>query len=255
MLTKPQKLIFLNLIKDDKEVLLGKLSPTMDKEAKNRAWQEVYDEMVSHGVTAESFHYLRDVAWPNLKRSSTTKIQQSKATGAAGVKLTPFDLLVEEIIGKDSAYFNSTQVADPKIVFKTPTNNGDSNSSSRTTGNVEEIIASLGTDDNANMMPGPSGSRGQVRIIHTENSVPIFVQDKENIPEDKTKKKTNKKIDKKTDKKRKSEDSVEGDLFTQRVRKLKLENYKLKLDILQARGFNIAGVEPKDEEVAKFLEL
>ncbi len=59
--TTGQKLEFVQLLRDNKEVLFGEFSPSVTKESKNRKWEEIADQMRAHGAVFKDIRNLRKV--------------------------------------------------------------------------------------------------------------------------------------------------------------------------------------------------
>ena len=60
-LTPEQKLKLANLVRDNKEVLFGKYSPIITKVAKNKAWENIYQDMIAVGAAIKNASHLRKV--------------------------------------------------------------------------------------------------------------------------------------------------------------------------------------------------
>ena len=61
-LTVDQKLKLATLVKDNKDVLFGKYSPTITKVGKHKAWEEIYGEMIAVGAPIKDVSHLRKVS-------------------------------------------------------------------------------------------------------------------------------------------------------------------------------------------------
>ncbi len=59
--TTGQKLEFVQLLRDNKEVLFGEFSPSITKETKSRKWEEVANHMRAHGAVFKDIRNLRKV--------------------------------------------------------------------------------------------------------------------------------------------------------------------------------------------------
>lgn len=63
-LSKDQKLKLACLVCDSKEVLFGKFSPTVTKAARNKKWDEIFQQMVAVGAPVKDAKHLRKVLCP-----------------------------------------------------------------------------------------------------------------------------------------------------------------------------------------------
>lgn len=92
-----EKLLFLQEIKARKSVLFGKFSDIITRDSKLKEWAAIKQVLVTHNVqiaTEKDLSYLRDVAWPNLKRYTIEKVDKKKKTGSDGgyeMKLSQID--------------------------------------------------------------------------------------------------------------------------------------------------------------------
>lgn len=76
MLSKrDKKIMILNIIKEKKELLFGKTSNILTKKDKVNEWQNIYFKCLALGLAKEGkdYTYVRDVFWPNVKRTSLVK--------------------------------------------------------------------------------------------------------------------------------------------------------------------------------------
>ncbi|XP_063235645.1 uncharacterized protein LOC134538339 [Bacillus rossius redtenbacheri] len=111
------KILILQEIRDKKETLFGPFSCTLTKEMKTSCWKEIHTQCGSLGLVAadKEWTYTRDVLWQNLKKSTMKKVDNRKKTGAAGgpdCKYAEVDILVLDIIGKDSPVIQSLGVTE-----------------------------------------------------------------------------------------------------------------------------------------------
>ncbi len=102
MLTKAQKLQLAELILYKKELLFSKYSPSVTKELKNGAWDNILTQLRSGGAIIKDVSYLRDKEWSNLKNGVLKRYRASLKSGAQGDSLSPLDNLVMDILGRDS---------------------------------------------------------------------------------------------------------------------------------------------------------
>jgi hypothetical protein len=99
-LSKEQYLALVLSIRERKDVITGTLSPKLTNRMKTTAWEEVFSEMAAIGCGIKTVTYLRDTVWNNVKRAVKGRVLESRKTGAAGSKLSEFDQVVLDIIGK-----------------------------------------------------------------------------------------------------------------------------------------------------------
>lgn len=82
-----EKIVFVQLINDSKDVLFGKYddSKNITKETKKKHWFEISEELDSIGIQLipkdKDFTYLRDVVWRNLLSTTKKKVDAKKKTG------------------------------------------------------------------------------------------------------------------------------------------------------------------------------
>ncbi len=62
VLTLEQKIKLAGLVRDNKEILFGKYSPTVTKNAKNKIWEQIFQEMVVAGAPIKDANHLRKVS-------------------------------------------------------------------------------------------------------------------------------------------------------------------------------------------------
>jgi hypothetical protein len=104
-LTNELKIRFANLVKENKDILFGRVTPTLRNIDKYTKWKAIYDELVSHGAVIKDPAYLRDRMWDNLKRGATEKKKKFNRTGGAGgVRYTEYERVTLEILDPESAY-------------------------------------------------------------------------------------------------------------------------------------------------------
>lgn len=102
------KLLFLHALKARKEILFGKFSNEVSRERKVNAWKEIVNVLTAHDVPMareKPFSYFRDTVWPNMRRYTVDKKDRRETSGADGgkpAKWTSVDMLVLDIIGRDS---------------------------------------------------------------------------------------------------------------------------------------------------------
>lgn len=99
------KIKLLEFIRAERTLLFGAFSSSITKKQKNDVWEKITIKAISLGLAAanRSAAYIRDTYWQNLRKRTIKKIDNSRATGAAGGAEAVFDdidKLVIDIIGK-----------------------------------------------------------------------------------------------------------------------------------------------------------
>lgn len=74
------KLCVLDTIRENKDVLFGQFSATLTKEMRNKAWTNIGEYAKSIGALASDKEplYIRDVWWPNVRKTSMVCINYPK---------------------------------------------------------------------------------------------------------------------------------------------------------------------------------
>ncbi|KAL1493553.1 hypothetical protein ABEB36_009257 [Hypothenemus hampei] len=108
---------FLRKIFENKAILFGKFSDTLTRSEKRNKWEEIRNYAVATGLVTndKDYVYVRNITWGNLRKKTLTKTDNSKQTGAGGGKefiRTEIDVLVLDILGKDSPIIKGLGVAD-----------------------------------------------------------------------------------------------------------------------------------------------
>ncbi|XP_073958271.1 uncharacterized protein [Choristoneura fumiferana] len=96
------KLTILNLIYDNKEILFGKFSNTLNHEIKVQKWKEITDQLTEINIFEKDWKYLRDTTWQNWRKRSLEKRNNSLKTGRK-CKYDAADEIVYKIMEKNSA--------------------------------------------------------------------------------------------------------------------------------------------------------
>lgn len=100
------KIRVLEMIRNQRETLFGAFSPQLTKVDKNEAWDNIAEEAAKLGLIPtenKSPTYIRDTFWQNVRKRTLKKIDDYRATGAAGgsdAKLDEIDHIVLDIIGE-----------------------------------------------------------------------------------------------------------------------------------------------------------
>ncbi|XP_065682777.1 uncharacterized protein LOC136095883 [Hydra vulgaris] len=119
MLSKELKMLLAMKIRDNKEVLLGKLSPCVTMRHRNGIWEEILSSLNCLGAKIEDINQLRSREWDYLRRATIQKFAKSLKTGAAGRQLTELDNVVLDIVDRKSINVSGIDVPDFNISFCT----------------------------------------------------------------------------------------------------------------------------------------
>jgi hypothetical protein len=117
MLTKTQKLHLAQLVRDNKVLLFAPFSSTVTKNAKTRCWEKIQKTLQETGCDIMDVKTLRDVEWPNMRRFTQKKCQDSLRTGASGDTLSELDEVILDVIGRDSPNLKPVNVRDSDVIF------------------------------------------------------------------------------------------------------------------------------------------
>lgn len=121
------KLILLEMIKENKDTLFGSFNRNITRESKNSTWKIIYDKCRARGINVgKDYVYLRDTIWQNLRRSTVTKVDKRNQTGGEGgrsLELTDIDNAVLDTIGKDNPVISGLDVTETGDVPETSTPN------------------------------------------------------------------------------------------------------------------------------------
>ena len=103
-----EKLLFLNLVKEKKDIIFGKFSDEITRETKLQAWKDIVEQLKVYVKLAadKEVSYFRDTVWPNLKRYTMEKRDKRKKTGESGgsaIRWSETDSAVLNIICADTA--------------------------------------------------------------------------------------------------------------------------------------------------------
>ena len=98
MLSKQQKLLLAQLVKEHKLIVLAPFSSTVTKKVKQEAWEKIRRQLNGVGANIDSAITLRDVLWANIRRATLKKVSESKKTGTGGSEeLTELDETVLDV--------------------------------------------------------------------------------------------------------------------------------------------------------------
>ena len=98
MLSKQQKLLLAQLVKEHKLIVLAPFSSTVTKKVKQEAWEKIRRQLNGVGANIDSAKTLRDVLWANIRRATLKKVSESKKTGTGGSgELTELDETILDV--------------------------------------------------------------------------------------------------------------------------------------------------------------
>ena len=119
LLSKSQKLLLAQLVRENKTIVLAPFWSTVTKKAKQQAWGNILIQINGVGANVDSIKTLRDVIWANICRSTIKKVSESKKTGAGGSgQLSELDETVLDILGRESGNLEPVKVENSEIVFE-----------------------------------------------------------------------------------------------------------------------------------------
>jgi hypothetical protein len=203
MLSKSQKLLLAQLVRENKTLLFGPFSPTVTNKAKQSCWEMIRRALQETGCEPTDVKTLGDTEWRNLKRSVQNKYQDSMRTGAAGTTFSELDEVVLAVIGRDSPNLKPVDVKDSEVIFQ---------------GASESDLGSV-------MVPiSDSPVPPDVRVIFGDGSSAGELGD--NVMQLKRKTETQKK---------RGHSGIDEELVELRKERTRLEIVKLKLEIAQLR--------------------
>nr|CAI5842206.1 unnamed protein product [Callosobruchus analis] len=119
---KGTKFIGFTTILSKKTELFEQFGPTITKDTRRKAWSEVRDYAVSIGLLTSNRDttYVRDTTWQNLRGRTMAKLdKQTGGPGGPDKKLDETDLLIIEILGKDSPVIKGFGVPDSMGIERT----------------------------------------------------------------------------------------------------------------------------------------
>jgi len=115
MLSYDQKMLLANFVKENKDLMIGRLSSTVTNAKRNQCWQEVTNLLLANGAVTDAFK-VRHNEWGNMSRLIQEKYRKSRQTGRKGISLTTLDNLVLDIVGRETA--NITAIGTPDMCVK-----------------------------------------------------------------------------------------------------------------------------------------
>lgn len=119
MLTKEQKIVFLELLLARKSQVFGKFGPSVSYDSKRCAWEEVAEQLKITGAKFKDWKELRDLQFSNIQRATKQKLAKATKTGQGKQDaMTEIDNLVIQILGPESGKIKPLDVEDTPIVFQ-----------------------------------------------------------------------------------------------------------------------------------------
>jgi len=91
------------LVRENKELLIGKFSPSVTQKARDQKWTEIYQHLTGLGAVVEDVNMLRFTVYPNISKATRRKRDLAKSTGQGPPIWTELDEIILDIIGRDSA--------------------------------------------------------------------------------------------------------------------------------------------------------
>ena len=91
------------LVRENKELLIGKFSPSVTQKARDQKWTEIYQHLTGLGAVVEDVNMLRFTVYPNISKATRRKRDLAKSTGQGSPIWTELDEIILDIIGRDSA--------------------------------------------------------------------------------------------------------------------------------------------------------
>ena len=84
-----QRLIVLQLIRPQKEILFGAFTPSLTKKKKESAWEQVRVDAIAAGaagLSQKDWTYVRDSIWSAARRDTLAKKDRAKKSGEGSVQ-------------------------------------------------------------------------------------------------------------------------------------------------------------------------
>ena len=91
------------LVRDNKEILIGKFTPSVTQKSRDQKWTDIYTHLTGLGAVVEDVNMLRFTVYPNISKATRRKRDQAKSTGQGPPNWTELDEIILDIIGRDSA--------------------------------------------------------------------------------------------------------------------------------------------------------
>jgi hypothetical protein len=91
------------LVRENKELLIGKFTPSVTQKARDQKWTEIYQHLTGLGAVVEDVNMLRFTVYPNISKATRRKRDLAKSTGQGPPIWTELDEIILDIIGRDSA--------------------------------------------------------------------------------------------------------------------------------------------------------
>ena len=91
------------LVRDNKEILIGKFTPSVTQKSRDQKWTDIYTHLTGLGAVVEDVNMLRFTVYPNISKATRRKRDLAKSTGQGPPIWTELDEIILDIIGRDSA--------------------------------------------------------------------------------------------------------------------------------------------------------
>jgi hypothetical protein len=153
LMTQDHRLELASMVRDNKQVLIGKFSPSVTQKSRDQKWTEIYTHLTELGAVFEDVNMLRFTAYPNLAKATKKKRDLAKSTGQGPPNYTELDNIILDIIGRDSAAATGIAGAteDDDVNF-----GGETEERERETSILDETTESLFGSTITSVMPGTS---------------------------------------------------------------------------------------------------
>ena len=118
MLSKKQKLLLAQLVRDHKMIVLAPFSSKVTKKAKQEMWEIIRTQLNNVGANIDSAKTLRDVLWANIRCSTLKKsyrIKEDRFRRKWRAHWARRDC--PQYLGRESANIEPVKVEDSDIVF------------------------------------------------------------------------------------------------------------------------------------------
>jgi len=154
LMTQDHKIALAKLVRENKNVLVGKFSPSVTQKKRDQKWTEIFTHLTELGAVFEDVSSLRFTAYPNLSKATKKKRDLAKSTGQGPPNYSELDEIILDIIGRDSAA--ATGIAG--ATENDDVNFGEENEESRQSSSIlDETSESLFGSSIASSVPGTSG--------------------------------------------------------------------------------------------------
>jgi hypothetical protein len=102
-MTEDHKIQLAALVRENKELLIGKFSPSVTQKARDQKWSQIYMHLTELGAVIHDVDTLRFVVFTNLPKATKRKRDKANSTGQGPPNYTELDNIILDIMGRDSA--------------------------------------------------------------------------------------------------------------------------------------------------------